>query len=72
MSDVTAPLILDFLEWLSAGPKPYGEVMDAWRSSCPRLTIWEDALDNGLVHRLDGSVALTPLGREQLREAGRA
>ncbi len=52
MSDILAPLTLDFLAWLAAAPRPYAEVMDVWRTSCPRLTIWEDALDNGLVaHR---------------------
>ncbi|WP_249138100.1 hypothetical protein [Phenylobacterium montanum] len=65
------PLILDFLEWLSGGPRPYAEVMDVWRTSCPRLTVWEDALDAGLVARRAGEVALTPKGRERLAGAGR-
>jgi hypothetical protein len=43
------PLTLDFLTWLATGPQPYGDVMDAWRTSCPRLTIWEDAIDAELV-----------------------
>jgi hypothetical protein len=52
MSDVLAPLTLDFLGWLASGERPYAEVMDVWRTSCPRLTVWEDALDAGLVaHR---------------------
>ena len=38
------PLILDFLEWIGGGPRPYAEVMEAWRTSCPRLTVWEDAI----------------------------
>lgn len=42
-------LILDLVEWIAAGPRPYAEVMSAWRTSCPRLTIWEDAVDLGLV-----------------------
>ncbi len=71
MSETIEPLVLDFLEWLSAGPKPYGEVMDAWRTSCPRLTIWEDALDGGFVARSGTVVSLTPQGRRLLREAGR-
>jgi hypothetical protein len=49
MSDTPTPLTLDFLASLSAGPQPYADVMDAWRTSCPRLTIWEDAIDAGLV-----------------------
>ena len=66
----TAPisLILDFLDSLSSGPKPYAEVMEAWRTSCPKLTVWEDAVDEGLVVRraLEGTgvvVELTAKGR---------
>jgi hypothetical protein len=49
MSDILTPLTMDFLGWLAAGPRPYAEVMDVWRTSCPRLTVWEDAIDGGLV-----------------------
>ena len=42
-------LVLDFLEWVARGPRPYAEVMEAWRTSCPRLQIWEDAVAYGLV-----------------------
>jgi len=72
----TAPdaLILDFLDWLAAGPKPYAEVMEAWRTSCPRLTVWEDAVDEGLVVRrgADASVVveLTAKGRAMVRPGG--
>ena len=38
-----------FLGWIAEGGRTYGEVMDAWRTSCPRLSIWEDALGDGLV-----------------------
>jgi hypothetical protein len=66
----TEPLILDFLAWLAAGPRPYAEVMEAWRTSCPRLTIWEDCLDRGFVARQgaggERTVALTELGRRRL------
>ena len=41
-------LTIQFLEWLSERPRTYGDVMDAWRTSCPRLSIWEDALSAGL------------------------
>jgi hypothetical protein len=52
MSDIVTPLTLDFLAWLAAAPRAYAEVMEVWRTSCPRLTIWEDAVDSGLVaHR---------------------
>jgi len=67
MSDILTPLTVDFLAWLSVRPRPYAEVMDAWRTSCPRLTVWEDALDAGFVARhraLDGEpmIALTASG----------
>ena len=45
MTETLKPLIVDFLAWLADGPRPYGEVMEAWRTSCPRLTVWEDAID---------------------------
>ncbi len=43
------PLIQDLVEWIARKPRPYAEVMDAWRTSCPRLTVWEDAVDRGFV-----------------------
>jgi len=46
---VVEALILDLLEWLAQGERSYEEVMTAWRTSCPRLTVWEDANDRGLV-----------------------
>ncbi|MGA2591494.1 MAG: hypothetical protein ABSH32_16355 [Bryobacteraceae bacterium] len=46
---VVEALILDLLEWLAKGERSYEEVMAAWRTSCPRLTVWEDANDRGLV-----------------------
>ncbi len=72
MSDTVDSLILDLLEWLGPGPRPYDEVMEAWRTSCPRLTVWEDANDRGFIERLDGpgpgrSVAVSPAGAEHLR-----
>jgi len=47
-------LILDLLEWLSARERSYEETMDAWRTSCPRLTVSEDANDRGFVSIEDG------------------
>jgi hypothetical protein len=42
-------LVLDLLEWLGPSPRPYPEVLDAWRTSCPGLPVWEDANDRGFV-----------------------
>ena len=44
-------LILDLLEWLGRDPQPYAEVLDVWKTSCPRLTVWEDANDRGFIAR---------------------
>ena len=70
------PLILDLVEWLATEPRPYDEVMAAWRTSCPDLMIWEDAVDRGLVARehRDGIgtyVSVTPQGRDLLASEGR-
>jgi hypothetical protein len=51
MSDAPASLTLQMLQWLAARPRDYREVMEAWRTSCPRLTIWEDAWSDGLLVR---------------------
>jgi hypothetical protein len=74
MSSTLAPLTIDFLRWLAAEPRDYVDVMDAWRTSCPRLTVWEDAIDAGLITRThqDGGpllVSLTDAGRALLATA---
>jgi hypothetical protein len=63
-------LILDLLEWVASGERSYEEVMDAWRTSCPRLPVWEDANDRGLVtqERVNGRsrVRITTAGLDLL------
>jgi hypothetical protein len=68
MDTVVEALILDLLEWLARRDRTYEEVMDAWRTSCPKLSVWEDANDRGLVRREEVN------GRSLIRptEAGRA
>jgi hypothetical protein len=69
-----SPLMCDFLVWFACTPRTYAETMEAWRSSCPRFTIWEDALADGLVRVESGNgtplgvtaVVLTPRGRAVL------
>jgi D-3-phosphoglycerate dehydrogenase len=51
MSDPVDALVLDLLEWIGEGSRPYDEVLDAWRTSCPRLPVWEEANDRGLIER---------------------
>lgn len=72
MNEPVEALILDLLEWLGPAPRHYAEVMDAWRTSCPRLPVWEEANDRGLVERrrIAGSgqlVAVTSKGRAHLQ-----
>jgi hypothetical protein len=69
-------LTVQFLAWIGEAPRGYGEVMDAWRTSCPRLSIWEDAVAEGLVEVSHGRcamrervVALTDRGRALLQRA---
>lgn len=47
--DAAGALRLQFLAWLEEWPRSYDETMAAWRSHCPRLSVWEDALAEGLV-----------------------
>jgi hypothetical protein len=67
---IVEALVLDMLDWVAAGERSYAEVMDAWRTSCPRLTVWEDATDRGLVARVQAGgravVRITPAGRALL------
>src|ERR1700683_1279784 len=55
MADNVNDLVLDLLEWLGSGPRPYVEVLDAWRTSCPRLPVWEEANERGFVERVHGA-----------------
>jgi D-3-phosphoglycerate dehydrogenase len=63
---IVEALILDLLEWLTGGERSYEEVMDAWRTSCPKLPVWEDANDRGFIANEDvngrSMVRITPLG----------
>ena len=72
MTGPTAALTLQFLEFVAEQPRSYAETMDAWRSACPRMTIWEDALKDGLVVYEGATtkiVRLTPQGRALLARA---
>ena len=68
-------LLLDLVQWVAKEERRYSEVMETWRTSCPRLTIWEDAIDRGLVERrMQGSgafVVVTPSGEKFLQQNGR-
>jgi len=72
MSDPACALTLQFLAWVAEKPRTYAQAMDAWRSTCPRLSIWEDAILDGLVAFAGGAtrnasrVTLTAKGRALL------
>ena len=77
MTDAADPLLLDFIEWIAREPRLYSEVIATWRTSCPRLTIWEDAVDRGYVAReaiagFGVIVTATEDGERLLRDNGRA
>jgi hypothetical protein len=72
MPDPAHALTLQFLAWVAETPRTYAQAMDAWRSTCPRLSIWEDAILDGLVNFAGGAtrnasrVTLTAKGRALL------
>ena len=65
------PPTVQRLEWVAERPRCYAETIEAWKSSCPRLTVWEDALADGLVRVERGRVVLTLAGTESLPVASR-
>jgi len=70
------PLILDLLEWIAREPRSHADVIDVWRTSCPLLTVWEDAMDRGFAAREHAPgraaiIRLTAAGRDFLRAHGR-
>jgi D-3-phosphoglycerate dehydrogenase len=75
VSESVDALILDLLDFVAREERPYLEVMEAWRTSCPRLPVWEEANDRGLVTRArtngQAVVRITTAGRTILA-SGRA
>jgi hypothetical protein len=49
MADAITTPIREFLEWVAARARSYEETMEAWRTSCPRFSTWEDSEIDGLV-----------------------
>jgi len=72
-TDAVDALILDLLEWIGPNHRPYAETLEAWKTSCPRLPVWEEANDRGFILRRHGPaggarVSLSAAGREHLRQ----
>ena len=78
ISNLINPLTLQFLEWVAMQPRTYLDTMGAWRTSCPKMPVWEDAIDEELVRVENGegqpthvaTVVLTERGRSLLHDAG--
>jgi hypothetical protein len=69
--DPVDALILDLLEWIGPRPRPYAEVIEAWRTSCPRLPVWEEANQRGFIDHIHEQghpalVTVSSLGFAQL------
>ena len=67
-------IMIQFLQWVADRPRSREDVMDAWRSSCPRFPVWEDARADGLIQQRGGEagehrVELTTRGRDALKRA---
>ena len=75
MADTVENLVLDLLEWVGRKERTYQETMDAWRTSCPKLPVWENASDRGLVAVafVDGRslIRITTAGLTLLKEQRR-
>jgi hypothetical protein len=75
MSEPVGPLTLEFLAWVSSRHRTYAEAMEVWQTTCPRHTVWEDALIEGFIrvesqdHRCE--VILTARGRAMLEESSK-
>ena len=67
MDSVTL-LMLEFLRWVNSRPRTYADVMEAWQTTCPRHTIWEDAIIDGLVEVRESRVEVTARGQALLAE----
>jgi hypothetical protein len=74
MTNAVDALILDLLEWIGPEARPYSEVIEAWRTSCPRLPVWEEANERGFLEQRNETgrgtyVSVSARGREHLRAA---
>ncbi|MCB8932544.1 MAG: hypothetical protein M9921_06995 [Fimbriimonadaceae bacterium] len=72
MADPVEDLVLDLLEWIGPHSRPYAETVEAWRTSCPRLPVWEEAHDRGFLEHCNepgrgARLLVSAKGREHLR-----
>ena len=73
MHKAAPALTRQFLAWVAEAPRSYADA-EAWRRSCPHLSIWEDAISDGLVRfepdktMQQGRLVVTARGRAFLAE----
>jgi len=73
MQPAAHALTQQFLAWVAEAPRSYADA-EAWRRSCPHLSIWEDAISDGLVRFENGAsmkdsrLVLTPAGKTRLKQ----
>jgi hypothetical protein len=65
MAEPVSLIMRQFLAWVAERPRRREEVREAWRS-CPRISVWEDAVMEELVAYDGGLIGLTSRGREAL------
>ena len=71
MSSSPSLIMIQFLAWVEDRPRTREQAVEAWHS-CPHISVWEDAVVDGLVRtENDGhrTIALTRHGRAVLEQA---
>jgi hypothetical protein len=66
VSESSRALTLQLLDWIASHPRTRDEVLDAWRTTCPKLSIWEDACTDGLIDSVDGFIVVSVQGQSLL------
>ena len=63
---------IELLAWVARQPRTYAEAMAVWQTSCPRHSVWEDALADALIEVETGSGRSADLAPVTLTRRGRA
>ena len=71
MNEPASLLMQQFLAWVADRPRSREQAVEAWYS-CPHISVWEDAIVNGLVRTENNgkrTIALTPQGEQLLKKS---
>ena len=71
MNEPASLLMLQFLAWVADRPRSRDQAVEAWHS-CPHISVWEDAVVEGLVRTENNgrrTLALTPQGKAMLEKS---